>query len=96
MSSRLGVDVGGTFTDLVYYDQATQETVVAKAPTTPFRERAWIDFAVWRREELPVGTHFAGPAILLEQTATSYLDAGLNARVHESGCVIVTRQEGRP
>ena len=35
MSSRLGVDVGGTFTDLIYYDETTQKIQVAKAPTTP-------------------------------------------------------------
>lgn len=35
MASRVGVDVGGTFTDLLYYDDATGEVVVAKEPTTP-------------------------------------------------------------
>ena len=32
---RVGVDVGGTFTDLVLFDQETQETWVHKIPTTP-------------------------------------------------------------
>ncbi len=31
----IGVDVGGTFTDLVYSDTETQETVIHKVPTTP-------------------------------------------------------------
>jgi len=31
----LGVDVGGTFTDLVYADSASGETVIHKVPTTP-------------------------------------------------------------
>lgn len=35
MSSRIGVDIGGTFTDLVYYDDETGEVVVGKVPTTP-------------------------------------------------------------
>jgi len=35
MSSRIGVDVGGTFTDLVWYDEARGEVVVAKQPTSP-------------------------------------------------------------
>jgi N-methylhydantoinase A len=35
MTTRLGVDVGGTFTDLIFYDEASGETRVAKAPTTP-------------------------------------------------------------
>jgi len=33
--TRLGVDVGGTFTDLIYYDDETGEIRVAKEPTTP-------------------------------------------------------------
>ena len=35
MSTRLGVDVGGTFTDLVFYDDETGEVRVAKGSTTP-------------------------------------------------------------
>lgn len=32
---RLGVDVGGTFTDLYSYDPETNTTFVQKAPSTP-------------------------------------------------------------
>jgi N-methylhydantoinase A len=35
MATRIGVDVGGTFTDLIYYDDATGEVRVGKEPTTP-------------------------------------------------------------
>ncbi len=35
MASRLGVDVGGTFTDLIFYDDESGEVRVAKRPTTP-------------------------------------------------------------
>jgi N-methylhydantoinase A len=35
MATRLGVDVGGTFSDLIFYDDATGEVAVAKGPTTP-------------------------------------------------------------
>lgn len=35
MATRLGVDVGGTFTDLVFYDDETGEVRVAKGSTTP-------------------------------------------------------------
>ncbi len=34
MATRIGVDVGGTFTDLVFYDDETGEVHVAKGPTT--------------------------------------------------------------
>ena len=32
---RVGVDVGGTFTDIFVYDEESGETVSAKVPTTP-------------------------------------------------------------
>lgn len=35
MATRLGVDVGGTFTDLIFYDDASGEVRVGKVPTTP-------------------------------------------------------------
>ena len=35
MSTRIGVDIGGTFTDLVFYDDATGEVRVGKTLTTP-------------------------------------------------------------
>ena len=35
MSARIGVDIGGTFTDLVYFDDMSGEVVVGKVPTTP-------------------------------------------------------------
>ncbi|MCU0891834.1 MAG: hydantoinase/oxoprolinase family protein, partial [Sandarakinorhabdus sp.] len=35
MSYRLGVDVGGTFTDLIVIDEATGRAVRDKVPSTP-------------------------------------------------------------
>ena len=35
MAYRLGVDVGGTFTDLLLIDEASGETYRAKVPSTP-------------------------------------------------------------
>jgi N-methylhydantoinase A len=35
MATRIGVDVGGTFTDLVFYDDESGEIRAAKEPTTP-------------------------------------------------------------
>jgi N-methylhydantoinase A len=37
MATRIGVDVGGTFTDLIFYDDETGEVRVGKCPTTPGR-----------------------------------------------------------
>ncbi|HWJ71554.1 MAG TPA: hydantoinase/oxoprolinase family protein [Kaistia sp.] len=35
MATRIGVDIGGTFTDLVYYDEASGQTTEGKVPTVP-------------------------------------------------------------
>ena len=35
MATRIGVDIGGTFTDLIFYDDSTGESRVGKVPTTP-------------------------------------------------------------
>jgi N-methylhydantoinase A len=35
MSYRLGVDVGGTFTDLLLINEVTGQTHTAKVPSTP-------------------------------------------------------------
>lgn len=35
MAIRIATDIGGTFTDLVYLDEATGQVGLAKAPTTP-------------------------------------------------------------
>jgi N-methylhydantoinase A len=34
MATRIGVDVGGTFTDLIFYDDVSGDVLVAKEPTT--------------------------------------------------------------
>ena len=32
---RIGIDVGGTFTDLVAFDEGSGETLLSKLPSTP-------------------------------------------------------------
>jgi N-methylhydantoinase A len=54
-----------------------------------FVDGDWADFAVIQRAGVPVGASVEGPAILLEETATSYLDRGFSGRVHESGAIIL-------
>jgi N-methylhydantoinase A len=46
MSTTIGVDVGGTFTDLVLRDTATGRSAVAKVPTTPERPELGVLSAV--------------------------------------------------
>ena len=46
MATRIGVDIGGTFTDLIYYDQSTGETVEGKVPTVPHAPEEGVIHAV--------------------------------------------------
>jgi N-methylhydantoinase A len=73
-------------------DGSGDSTVDAYSFTRARRE----SFRVVRRSQLEAGAVLEGPAILLEATATTYLDAGFEAQVHESGSLFVTdRGEGR-
>jgi N-methylhydantoinase A len=60
-----------------------------------FTEESRIPFRVVHRASLPVGTELDGPAIVLEETATSYVDAGYRLRVDPSGVLILTDQRAR-
>ncbi len=35
MSSRIGVDIGGTVTDFIFYDEMGKAVIIDKIPTTP-------------------------------------------------------------
>src|ERR1700681_326643 len=77
MASRIGVDVGGTFTDLITYDGATGQGRVVKEPTTP-----------WAPEEgvLEAIRHGVPPRLL--RTAAFFLHGttvGLNALLERRG-----------
>ena len=44
MSSRIGVDIGGTFTDFIVYDESGNKVIIDKIPTTPESpEKAVVD-----------------------------------------------------
>jgi N-methylhydantoinase A len=51
-------------------------------------------FALVDRSSLGAGAVVAGPAIIKEETATTYLDAGFTAVVHPAGALLVTREGG--
>jgi N-methylhydantoinase A len=80
MTTRLGVDVGGTFTDLIFYDEATGETRVAKAPTTPRAPEQGILAAI--AAGVP-GDRLAAAAYFLHGTTV-----GLNALLERRGAVV--------
>jgi N-methylhydantoinase A len=57
-----------------------------------FRRGERLAFALVDRTGLAPGDVLRGPAIVVEQTATTYLDAGYAARVHASGCLLIERE----
>jgi N-methylhydantoinase A len=55
-----------------------------------FAAGQWLDYSVIDRADLAPGARFAGPAIVLEPTTTTYVDIGFQGRVHERGALILT------
>jgi N-methylhydantoinase A len=56
-----------------------------------FTRGEWLPFEVLERDALEAGTEFEGPAIVLEETATTYVDADYAARVDESACLFLRK-----
>jgi N-methylhydantoinase A len=63
-------------------------------PAYSFTRDEWTDFAVLERSSLAVDTAIDGPAIILEETGTTYLDVEFTARVHRSGCMFISDMGG--
>ncbi len=69
------------------------ERAQGTTPAWSFSAGRELPFAVLERASLAPGATVAGPAILLEETATTYLDARFEATVHEGGSLLVERKE---
>ena len=54
-----------------------------------FTKNDWLDFAIVQRSSIGE-TPLPGPAIILEETATTYMDAEFEARLHPSGSIFIT------
>lgn len=85
MSYRLGIDVGGTFTDLLLFNEETGELQLEKTPSTPADQSIGIlegigkivDAAGLAPEDLDLilhGTTVATNAVLEEKGATAWLE----------------------
>ncbi|MBM3676542.1 MAG: hydantoinase/oxoprolinase family protein [Actinobacteria bacterium] len=80
MATRLGVDVGGTFTDLIFYDDETGEVRLGKEPTTPAAPEEGVLAAIAATvpdDRLPVAKYF------LHGTTV-----GLNSLLTRTGAVV--------
>jgi N-methylhydantoinase A len=80
MATRIGVDIGGTFTDLVYFDDVTGEVREAKVPTTPAAPEEGVVAAV--REAVPREV-IERAAYFLHGTTV-----GLNALLERRGAIV--------
>jgi N-methylhydantoinase A len=54
-----------------------------------FTNGDWTDFRIVHRSSIGADAPLPGPAIILEETATTYLDAEFEARVDPSGALLV-------
>ena len=62
-------------------------------PAYSFSKNRTLTFRVIRRATLATGKSIEGPAILEEETATTYLDAGFRAQVDPSGALFISPSE---
>ncbi len=65
-------------------------------PAYSFAAGSVRQFAIVERDSLQPRDRLEGPAIILEQTATTYLDSGFQLRVNDSGALSITCREERP
>ena len=80
MATRLAVDIGGTFTDLVYYDESTGRTVEGKVPTVPHAPDDGVVDAI--RKHVPTEVVRAAEYFLHGTTV------GLNALLERRGATV--------
>jgi len=52
---------------------------------------AWRDASIWRREQLDSGTSISGPAVIVDATSTTVVDAGWALQVDEQDRLVLTR-----
>jgi N-methylhydantoinase B len=81
------------------FKAATSERSVetlAKAPihsAWSFTRGAFENFLVVDRASFTTETRLEGPAIVLEETTTTYVDAGFELMVHPSGALVISNSE---
>jgi N-methylhydantoinase A len=80
MAKRVGVDVGGTFTDLILEDETTGNVVATKVPSTPREPSRGVLRAV--TESLPVGERHQVRWLIHGHTV------GLNALLERRGAAV--------
>ena len=59
-----------------------------------FTRNEWASFRILQRDGLEPGTTVVGPALILEETATTYLDADFEATVDGAGSLLIADTRG--
>jgi N-methylhydantoinase A len=80
MASRIGVDIGGTFSDLLYYDDESGQVLVGKVPTTPGHPEEGCMAAI---EQVLPGRELSRIQFFLHGTTV-----GLNALLERRGATV--------
>jgi N-methylhydantoinase A len=80
MTSRIGIDIGGTFTDLVCFDEQAGQLRIAKVPTTPGRPEEGCRAAL---EQAGLETLLPHCGFFLHGTTV-----GLNALLERRGAIV--------
>ena len=71
---------------------AAQSVGPASIRAYSFHQDRWLDFGLRQKDELPVGETLSGPAIISEQTTTTYVDANYSFTEGTDGCLRLERQ----
>jgi N-methylhydantoinase A len=82
---RLGQKVVSTNGNLAAANGSSGDSLDAYS----FTQGEWLPFRLVDRAALRAGAEVAGPTIVLEETATTYLDAGFVGVVHPSGSLLI-------
>ena len=76
--------------DIASWQARASDAAARSVSAYSFTRQEWLDFAVLDRFSLAPETVIDEPAIILEDTSTTYLDADFTARVHPSGCLFIS------
>jgi N-methylhydantoinase A len=66
---------------------------VGKRPVFDGRSGRAAEVPVYRRETLPPGSAFPGPAIVAEDETSTYVSASFAAHIDASGCIVMDRKD---
>ena len=66
---------------------------LGKRPVFDGRSGRATEVPVYRRESLPPGSAFAGPAIVAEDETSTYISASFAAHIDASGCIVMDRKD---